>query len=67
MYDRETAPTELFAKLQVYDVNFGTTKYEHSLLRKYFLKTAVSDRVDFLGFMVPLFRKPFSNGRFSNI
>jgi hypothetical protein len=25
-------------------VNFGTTKYEHSVLRKYFLKTAVSDR-----------------------
>ena len=32
------------AELQVYDVNFGTTKYEHSVLRKYFLKTAVSDR-----------------------
>jgi hypothetical protein len=25
-------------------VNFGTTKYERSVLRKYFLKTAVSDR-----------------------
>ena len=31
-------------ELQVYDVNFGNTKYEHSVLRKYFLKTAVSDR-----------------------
>jgi hypothetical protein len=41
-------------------------QYEHSVLRKYLLKTAVSDRprVDFLGFLVPLFRKPFSNGRF---
>ena len=44
---------------EVYDVNFGTTKYEHSALRKYFLKTAVPTevRVDFLGFLVP-----FSSG-----
>jgi hypothetical protein len=49
-------------ELQFYDVNFGTTKYEHSALRKYFLKTAISDHPRFSGAQ---FRKPFSNGRFS--
>ena len=51
------------AELQVYDVNFGTTKYEHSVLRKYFLKTAVSDR----GSISLVFWCPYFESRFPTV
>ena len=51
------------AELHVYDVNFGTTKYEHSVLRKYFLKTAVSDR----GSISLVFWCPYFESRFPTV
>jgi hypothetical protein len=51
------------AELQVYDVNFGTTKYEHSALRKYFLKPAVSDR----GAISLVFWCPYFESRFPTV
>jgi hypothetical protein len=51
------------AELQVYDVSFGTTKYEHSVLRKYFLKTAVSDR----GSISLVFWCPYLDSRFPTV
>ena len=53
----------LLAELQVYDVNFGTTKYEHSVLRKYFLKTAVYDR----GSISLVFWCPYFESRFPTV
>ena len=50
-------------ELQVYDVNFGTTKYEHSVLRKYFLKTAVYDR----GLISLVFWCPYFESRFPTV
>ena len=51
------------AELQVYDVNFGTAKYEHSVLRKHFLKTAVSDR----GSVSLVFWCPYFESRFPTV
>jgi hypothetical protein len=44
-------------------VNFGTTKYEHSVLRKCFVKTAVSDR----GSISLVFRCPYFESRFPTV
>jgi hypothetical protein len=53
----------LLAEIQVYDVNFGTTKYEHSVLRKHFLKTAVYDR----GLISLVFWCPYFESRFPTV
>ena len=44
-------------------MNFGTTKYEHSVLRKYFLKTAVYDR----GSISLVFWCPYFDSRFPTV
>ena len=51
------------AELQVYDVKFGTAKYEHSVLLKYFLKTAVYDR----GSISLVFWCPYFESRFPTV